>query len=307
MPRGTTRKRRLDLRTNSRRNAARRPSLREALRQADAVARHRSNRRLARRRRDKTVQASIDVPLPEIGSYETDTHPGDLSLLSRLIRFLIGLLLLPLCIVTAVTLFQRVAERDFASRFWQTPEFFYFALGAGVCAGWLLSGIARKFFLYLYVLGHELTHVLFIYLSFGKVSGFSVGLDGGYVITNKSNILIALSPYFVPFWSLIALLVLTPVSHFYPDLPYYNQTLFGIIGATWCFHLLFTCWMIPRDQPDLKENETFFSLMLIILANIILLSALICLASPHLGWRDFVYNWYNNFLDLLVDPAIKLL
>ena len=100
---------------------------------------------------------------------------------------------------------------------------------------------------------------------------------------------------------MVALIFLYPLNHFL-ELPYYDPILFAVIGSTWTFHLLFTCWMIPRDQPDLKENETFFSLILIILANIILLSGLLCFASPDLGWRDFVYNWYNNFLDLFVEP-----
>jgi hypothetical protein len=61
--------------------------------------------------------------------------------------------------------------------------------------------------------------------------------------------------------------------------------------------------MIPRDQPDLKENETFFSLTLIILANIILLSWLLCFADPNLSLlQDFVYHWVNNFLDLFIEP-----
>ena len=83
-------------------------------------------------------------------------------------------------------------------------------------------------------------------------------------------------------------------------LPFRGQenALFAILGATWSFHLLWTLWIIPRDQPDLKENGTFLSLNIIYIANVILLSGLICLASRDLTWRDFVYNWANNCLDL---------
>lgn len=340
MARGRTSKKKIALKTPRKRSRktrkpsktplSKRPSLREALRTADHVARARSNRRTNSRKGLRTIQASLDIPLPEIGTMDFDDEDDyGLSVPTKVIRFIIGLLLFIPCAVTTITLFQQVSEKQenkqsFISEFWYTSEFFYFAVGGGLCATWLLSGIFRKVWLYLYVLGHELTHVIFIYLSFGKVSGFSVGLDGGYVVTNKSNVLIALSPYFVPFWSLISFLILTPLNYFipkipsYPEallsygqaslapenptLPYYREALFAIIGATWTFHLLFTCWMIPRDQPDLKENETFFSLMLIILANIILLSALLCFASPDLDLLDFVYNWYNNFLDLFIEP-----
>lgn len=298
MPRGRTKRKRLDLQGGSRRNVVRRPGLKEALRQADRVARTRANRRIARRKGMRTVQASLELPMPA-------EEGGDLTAWKRTSRILVALfVLIPLCLVTSITLFQQVSEPHFTSKFWKTPEFFSFAVGGVYCICWFFIGFTKKALLYLYVLGHELTHVLFIYLSLGKVSGFQVGLDGGYVITNKSTVLIALSPYFVPFWSLVAMLILIPVGHFFP-FDYYNQTLFGVLGATWVFHFLFTVWMIPRDQPDLKENDTFFSFMLILLANIILLSLLICVASPDLGWRHFVYNWVNNSRDLLWEPLLN--
>lgn len=308
MARGRTPTRRKNVRSarpRARPGKPRRPSLVEAFRNADKVARKRANRRIQTRKGGRTIRATLDIPLPEIGKMDFDDEDDySLSMLSRGVRILLGLLIIPLCGVSAITLFQRVSERGFSSRFWHTSEFFYFAIGIFLCAVWLLSGFGRKVFLYLYVLGHELTHVLFIYLSLGKVSDFSVGLDGGYVVTNKSNVLIALSPYFVPFWSIVSYGILFPIHHFAP-IPYFREVLFGMLGASWSFHILFTCWMIPRDQPDLKENETFFSLMLIILANIVLLSGLICLADPELGWRDFVYNWANNYLDLFVEPFQK--
>lgn len=315
MARGKSPRKRLDLRAPKKRSRRarktplrKRPSLVEAFRAADQAARYRSNRRIQRRRGGRTIQASLDIPLAEIGKIDFDDDEDyALNLPTRILRFIIGLLLIPLCAVTLITLFQRVSVEGFALQFWHTPQFFYFAIGCILCTAWLLSGIFRKMWLYLYVLGHELTHVIFIFCSLGKVSGFSVGLDGGYVITNKTNILIALSPYFVPFWSLVGLLILAPINHFYPDLTFYVPILFATIGVTWTFHLLFTCWMIPRDQPDLRENETFFSLMLIILANIILLSWLLCFADPNLHLLEhFVYHWINNFLDLFVEPFHQL-
>lgn len=305
MARGRTPSRRKNLksaRPRSRQAKPRRPSLVEAFRNADKVARKRANRRVQTRKGGRTIRATLDIPLPEIGKMDFDDEDDNsLTALSRVFRIFLGILIIPLCCVTGITLFQKVSERGFTSKFWHTSEFFYFAIGAFLCAGWLLSGFARKVFLYLYVLGHELTHVLFIYLSLGWVSDFSVGLDGGYVVTNKSNVLIALSPYFVPFWSVVSYALLFSI-HYFAPIPYFSEALFGLLGASWTFHMLFTCWMIPRDQPDLKENESFFSLMFIILANIVLLSGLICLADPGLSWKNFVYNWANNSLDLFVEP-----
>ena len=69
--------------------------------------------------------------------------------------------------------------------------------------GWFWSGLLQSFFLYLYVLGHELTHVLFVVIFRGQVTDFHVSTQGGYITTNKTNLVIALSPYFVPFWAVI--------------------------------------------------------------------------------------------------------
>ena len=35
-------------------------------------------------------------------------------------------------------------------------------------AGWFWSGLLQSFFLYLYVLGHELTHAVFVWICRGK-------------------------------------------------------------------------------------------------------------------------------------------
>jgi hypothetical protein len=151
----------------------------------------------------------------------------------------------------------------------------------------------RPLCLYLYVLGHELTHVLFIFMCLGRVSGFKVGLDGGHVMTNKTNLLIALSPYFVPFWSLLFLLVYT-LARMLVVIPYAEQLLYCGVGLTWGFHILWTVWMIPRDQPDLKENGTFLSLVIIYLVNLALLAVFLCLASEDLTWLHFLSEWANR-------------
>ena len=39
-------------------------------------------------------------------------------------------------------------------------------------------------------------------------------------------------------------------------------------GFWWVFHLYWTLWVIPREQPDLLENGVVFSFMIIMLTNI---------------------------------------
>jgi len=283
---------------------AKRPTFGEALREADRRARQRANQRSWRRSGLTSVQSAI-----------ADSHyaQDELSWYARMLRILGGLALLPLGAITTVTLFDPQLYSlatgsetvSFWQQFWRTQAFLYFAIGFVLNAGWFFTRLLQPAFLYLYVLGHELTHAVFVYLCLGRVSGFRVGLDGGHIVTNKSNLLIALSPYFVPFWSAIILALMAFLGLIAP-LPHHEKFLFFFMGATWSFHLLWTLWIIRRDQPDLQENGTFFSLAIIYLANVLLLSSLVCLASPELTWRHFVYNWANNFMDVAVSATRML-
>ena len=272
---------------NSRRDG--RPTLRQAFHDANSRAKKRANRRMGRRLGLTSVQATI------AGTIDEDiVH---LNMPQRMFRWIIALALLPLCIVTTMALFNVTdAETGAAPTFWRdlirTRHFLFFSIGLVLMFGWFFTGLLKRFFLYLYVLGHELTHALFVYLCGGKVSDISVTADGGYIMTNKSNVMIALSPYFVPFWSVIVLLAFTLLDLFF-DIPYHTDALYCLIGGSWAFHMLWTLWMIPRDQPDLQENGIFFSLVIIYLVNVILLSVLLCLAPGNLTW----HHWANQFLD----------
>jgi hypothetical protein len=168
---------------------------------------------------------------------------------------------------------------------------------------WLITffGIGRP--TYLYVWGHEATHALFTKLCFGHVHEFKVTREGGYIVTDKNNLLIALSPYFVPIYALgIALIfwlvgsyVDLTVPHAPPlsILPSFSWQMLGYwaLGMAWGFHFTFTVWMIVKDQPDLKSNGTIFSLNVIILANLLLLALLLIQAAPTIAWEDFFANW----------------
>ena len=272
---------------NSRRQG--RPTLRQAFHDANSRAKQRANRRMGRRLGLTSVQAAIADTM--------DDGVIHLNMPQRLLRWLVALGLLPFCAVTTMALFNVTdAEAGITQTFWKdlirTPHFLYFSVGIFLMIGWFFSGLLERLFLYFYVLGHELTHAIFVYLCGGKVSSMHITADGGYIMTNKSNVLIALSPYFIPFWSVVILLVSTVLEVFF-KIPYHSETLYFLIGSSWTFHLLWTLWMIPRDQPDLEENGIFFSLVVIYLANVIVLSVLLCLAPGNLTW----HHWVNQFLD----------
>jgi hypothetical protein len=121
-------------------------------------------------------------------------------------------------------------------------------------------------------------------------------VEGGYITTNKSNLVIALSPYFVPFWSVVLAVIYGLARVFADPNPAWDLAFYAAMGLTWTFHMVWTLWMIPRDQPDLRENGTFLSLVVIYLANLLVLVALMCAAEPsplHSG-REFALEWIRH-------------
>jgi hypothetical protein len=255
------------------------------------------NRRLEKKRDQKSIQAAIasSGPAPaEVAEVEQDFDR--IPFLNRLMRWICGLILMPLCWVTTWTFFGQFSQAAIDRGFWQTSAFWYFATGSLVMGGWFFSGLLQSVFLYLYVLGHELTHAVFVYLFRGKVTDFHVSLEGGYITTNKTNLVIALSPYFVPFWSVVSVLIFLLFRHTTGLPAHADKLLFAATGVTWTFHFFWTLWMIPRDQPDLKENGTFFSLVVIYLANLLVMAILLCLAadSPLQSAKDFAHEWVRH-------------
>jgi hypothetical protein len=220
---------------------------------------------------------------------------------TRWVKFVVAIFLLPLCAVLSQTFFTVFARATVTQRLWAGEEFWFFSLGAIL---WLIAfyGLPRP--MLVYVFGHELTHALWVWLMGGRVSRFRVGRDGGHIVTDRNNFWIALAPYFFPLYSLIVIGVYGTLSLFC-DVQPYGRLLYALIGATWAFHFTFTCWMIPKKQTDLTDHGTFFSLVVIYLMNLLLLSVMLVLASPqitfaHLG-RDFIANaeksarWVSSF------------
>ena len=213
------------------------------------------------------------------------------------------MLLLPATVITTRTLCIMLADGVDGS-FWFSPAFWHFSLGAVLSIIWFLF-LPRP--VQLYVWGHEMTHALFVILSGGKVTAFEVSERGGHVLTDRNNIIIALSPYFVPFYSSIVLIIFMICGLFIDMSQHYLlpwggsfsvlYALFAFIGITWAFHLCFTIWMIGKDQPDLRINGAFFSFVLIVLVNLLVLSGLFIIAAPGYGPGQFVSLWMDTASD----------
>jgi hypothetical protein len=221
---------------------------------------------------------------------------------TRYVKFIIAIFLLPVCAILTQTFFTAFARATFAEHLWTAEPFWFFSLGAVL---WLIAFIGLPRPMLLYVFGHELTHAIWVWLMGGRVSRFRVGRDGGHVVTNRTNFWIALAPYFFPLYSILAIAIYGLASIFYNVQPY-GRLLYAVIGATWAFHLTFTCWMIPKNQTDLRDHGTFFSLVVIYLMNLMLLCAMLIIASPHITFASFMEDLgknIGNFSQVVVDLA----
>jgi hypothetical protein len=248
-----------------------------------------SRRSSGQRRRRKSTRVKIVRYVGRMRRRAPD-HPMPLTVPTRWVKNIIAFFLLPWCAVLTQTFFTAFTRATIHQQLWAGAEFWFFALGAVL---WLITffGLPRP--LIIYVFGHELTHVLWVWLMGGRVSKFRVSSDGGHIVTNRTNFLIALAPYFFPLYSVLAIAVYGIASLFFNVAPY-GQLLYATLGVTWAFHLTFTCWMIPKNQTDLSDHGTFFSLVFIYMMNLLLLSVLLVIASPQITFVSFGADLVEN-------------
>jgi hypothetical protein len=240
-------------------------------------------------------------------SFIAESEP--LTVPTKWVKFIFAVFLLPICGVLTQTFFTVFARATVTQRLWTGEEFWFFSLGTVL---WLITffGLPRP--ILIYVFGHELTHALWVWLMGGRVSQFRVGPDGGHVVTTKANFWIALAPYFFPIYSILTIAIYGGLSLFLNVQPY-GRLLYAVIGATWAFHFTFTCWMIPKNQTDLTDQGTFFSLVVIYLMNLLLLSVMLILASGQITFESFGADLLTNLgsfvtwiMELFAELRVKI-
>lgn len=220
------------------------------------------------------------------------------------------LLMLPLSVVMTFALLVQLyhaAPMVSSSSFLLSEPVWYTLTGVGLFLSLRIISLLDPITIYIYVLGHELTHAVAAWLSFSKVQDIHFDMEGGYVETEADNLFIALSPYFVPLWMLCWLAALYVANLIYPFAEY-NAWFYAGLGFWWTFHLYWTIWIIPREQPDLLENEIIFSTLFILLMNIgILICLLFCfgLITPAGYYRDFLHC-ANNIWAMFNDVSAWL-
>ena len=178
------------------------------------------------------------------------------------LKMLCALLLLPACLGAAEALWRVLQASG-------TAEFFWVALLSGAGCWLVVFWLLPKPML-AYVLGHELTHVLWVWLFGGEVSRFNVSARGGQVVVSKTNFLIALAPYFFPLYVVLIVLAFWLGSWFLNLRPYLVW-FHLLVGAAYAFHLTFTWHILEADQTDISGQGYLFSAVVILLGNALVL------------------------------------
>ena len=122
---------------------------------------------------------------------------GYSSAVPKWIKFIIALLLLPVCAGAAKALWMVLCAGYGADTVW-VP-----LLAGAAC--WIVIFLMLPKPMWLYVLGHEFTHALWTWLFGGQVKKMKVTAKGGHVLISKTNFVIALAPYFFPFYAAIVI------------------------------------------------------------------------------------------------------
>ncbi len=221
---------------------------------------------------------------------------------TRWLNTVVGFFLLIPAWILSKTFFGSFSRAAVEQEFWATEEFWFFCYGAvlwGLAFAGSLWIYGRPRLLRLYVLGHEMTHGVWSFAMGGRVSEMKVGLEGGYVITDKLNVWIALAPYFHPIYSMLVIAGFSVAGLFW-DIKDRVDVMFALLGVTWAFHLSFTCWMIPKGQSDLRQFGTFYSLVIIYLINLLLLCVLLVLSAPGISVKAFFGDLLGNLEEFSV-------
>jgi len=208
------------------------------------------------------------------------------------IKFIIAILLLPVCAGAARALWLVLRASYGADTVW-VP-----LLAGAVCWVVIYALLPRP--MWIYVFGHELTHMIWTWLFGGRVKKFKAASDGGHVVASKTNFVIVLAPYFFPLYAALVVAVFA-IGHLIlgwkNDLVWFHL----IVGAAYAFHVTLTWHVLKTRQSDITSQGYLFSVVIIFLGNVgVLLFGLPLLTAKvslfnALGWwlesTGQIFNW----------------
>ncbi|MGO8838935.1 MAG: M50 family metallopeptidase [Limisphaerales bacterium] len=201
------------------------------------------------------------------------------------IKFIIAILLLPVCAGAAMALWQVLCASSRADAVW-VP-----LLAGAAC--WLVVFLLLPKPMWIYVFGHELTHALWTWIFGGQVKRMKVSSGGGHVVISKSNFIIALAPYFFPLYTVLVIAGFA-VGHWFRDGPDYLVWFFLAVGAAYAFHVTLTWHALKTRQTDITSQGWLFSAVIIFLGNAGVLLLGLPFLTARAGCLDALGWWLED-------------
>jgi len=204
---------------------------------------------------------------------------------------IIGLLLLPFCFGAASAVWRMLRISGGEDTTW-VP-----LVAGAVC--WAVVYLLLPRPMWLYVAGHESTHAVWTWLFGGRVRGIKVSSKGGHVVVSKTNFVIALAPYFFPFYAVMVVGVFL-IARMALPWPHLAVWFLLLLGSAYAFHVTLTGHILKTHQSDISEQGYLFSAVIIILGNLLVLVLAIPLltSNPTLP-TAFLWCWEGT-LDLVL-------
>ena len=201
------------------------------------------------------------------------------------VKFIIAILLLPVCVAAGQTLWMVMNQCGGAD-----TTLIPIAAGA---ACWLVIFVLLPKPMWIYVVGHELTHAIWVWLFGGSVKKFKATSNGGHVIVDKNNFLISLSPYFFPFYAVLVVLIFL-VGHLIWNWKNFFVWFHLLVGAAYAFHVTLTATILRTEQSDITSQGYVFSMVVIFLGNVLVLLVGIPLLTAKVDLLTMLKWWLAN-------------
>ena len=177
------------------------------------------------------------------------------------VKMIIAIALLPICAGAAQALWMVIQHSGTADTTW-VP----LLAGAGC---WIVVYLLLPKPMWIYVLGHELTHAVWAWLFGAQVRKLKVTSSGGHVVITKTNFLIALAPYFFPLYAVIVVAVFS-IGHLIWNWREFLALFDLFLGAAYAFHITLTGAHF-KNPPDriLRTRVTCFPQLLFFSATLV--------------------------------------
>ena len=227
--------------------------------------------------------------------------------MSKVAKFIIGVLLAPTALFTLVAFFQGFYS---IAKSYNITIWFVVGLLVYVLVHKFLYNFSRP-----YVFAHEITHAISAMCCGYKAQGLKVGEESGQVKVSGTNIFIFLAPYCLPLYAVFILLIYFFWQLFSPDTAFrYKDIFLFLFGFFIMLHIMHTVNTLHETQQSdlLQAGGNIFSITIIVLSNVLIIFGLLELCFPGvlplfslfkqvisntlLFWRT-IFGWLYNLVN----------